>query len=250
MLQSYINLLQGAFTELEECRDPYSECKKVDSFVVGLHSEHLKLVHQGIITNEKTCNDFQEAYAFAQTMECFNMASLMKGDSSFDREISSVETGGSKGKVDTSYHSYTEWCTLPVDERKKILVAQEKNGGHSKNEKKMNNGKGKSKGSGNSFVDEKTKQKLAALVSQLVDVLDDNDREGGGSGNGDHGNGAKKKKSAVESSPADQFGHHKNASSVLQKASKSWEARKMNDWWWTPMTVKKNAKCFQCAFKG
>jgi hypothetical protein len=71
MLQSYINLLQGAFTELEECGDPYSECKKVDTFVVGLHSEHLKLVRQGIIMSEKTHHDFQEAYAFMQTMEHF-----------------------------------------------------------------------------------------------------------------------------------------------------------------------------------
>jgi hypothetical protein len=123
MLQSYINLLQGAFTELEECGDPYSKHKKVDTFISGLHTEHLKLDHQGIIANENTHYDFQEAYAFAQTMEHFNTANLVKGNSSFDREISSVETGSGKGKVDTSYHTPSEWCTLLEDERKKILAA-------------------------------------------------------------------------------------------------------------------------------
>jgi hypothetical protein len=55
-----------------------------DMFVVGLHSECLKLAHQGTIVSEKTHHDFQEAYAFTQTMEHFNTVSLMKGDSSFD----------------------------------------------------------------------------------------------------------------------------------------------------------------------
>jgi hypothetical protein len=31
-LHSYINLLQGAFTKLDECGEPYSEEKKVDTF--------------------------------------------------------------------------------------------------------------------------------------------------------------------------------------------------------------------------
>jgi hypothetical protein len=91
------------------------------------------------------------------------------------------------------------------------LAAQDKNGGNSKNGKKTNNGKGKSKGGSNSFVDGKTKQKLVVLASDLVDVFDDNNGEGSDSGNGDGGNSAKKKKSAAESSLADQFGHHKNA---------------------------------------
>jgi hypothetical protein len=42
-LQNYINLLQGALMELEECGDPYSERKKLDTFVRGLAAERLEV---------------------------------------------------------------------------------------------------------------------------------------------------------------------------------------------------------------
>jgi hypothetical protein len=56
-------------------------------------------------------------------MEHFNTASLVKGKSSFDREISSFEAGSEKGIVDASYCKSSVWFTLPRDEMKKILVA-------------------------------------------------------------------------------------------------------------------------------
>jgi hypothetical protein len=98
----------------------------------------------------------------------------MKGDSSFDREISSVDTRSGKSKLDTSYHPLAEWFALPADERKKILVAHTKNGKNGKNGKNKDSGKGKGKGGGNSFVGEKTKRKLVALASQLVDAFETN----------------------------------------------------------------------------
>jgi hypothetical protein len=119
-----------------------------------------------------------------------------------------VDTGSGKSKLDTSYCLPAEWFTLPADERKKILAAHTKNG---KNGKNKDSGKGKGKGSSNSFVGEKTKWKLVALASQLVDAFEDDDGESGGNGNRDGSNGEKKKKSAVESSLADQFGRRKNA---------------------------------------
>jgi hypothetical protein len=65
---------------------------------------HLKLIHQGMNANKGTHYDFQEAYAFVQTMEHFNAAGLANGKSSFDQEISSsVEAGSEKGIVDASY---------------------------------------------------------------------------------------------------------------------------------------------------
>jgi hypothetical protein len=62
---------------------------------------------------------------FAQTMEWSNTAGcLVKGDASFDCEISQGESG--KGKVNTSYHKVSEWFALPEDERKKIMAARDK----------------------------------------------------------------------------------------------------------------------------
>jgi hypothetical protein len=83
--------------------------------------------------NKGTCYDFQEAYAFVLTMECFNVAGLAKGKSSSDREISSVEAGSEKGIVDASYCKSSVWLALPRDERKKILAARDKDAKGSKN---------------------------------------------------------------------------------------------------------------------
>jgi hypothetical protein len=135
----------------------------------------------------------------------------VKGESSFDHEISSVETGSGKGKVDTSYHKVSEWFALPDDERKKILAAQDQDRNGSKNGQKRNGRKGKGKGRGGGNVDGKSKQKLAVLASELLDAFEEDDGEGSGNGNGGSGSSVKKKKSAVESSPADHFGCHKNA---------------------------------------
>ena len=66
-LHSYINLLQGAFTELAECGEPYSEEKKVDTFMKGLLVSHrMASYRNSIIQSDKNRLDFQEAYAFAE----------------------------------------------------------------------------------------------------------------------------------------------------------------------------------------
>jgi hypothetical protein len=62
----------------------------------------------------------------------------------------------------------------------------------------LNNGKGKSKGSGSSFVDEKTKWKLVVLASDFVDMFDDDNGDGSGSGNRDGGNGEEEEVSSGE----------------------------------------------------
>jgi hypothetical protein len=91
-LQLYINLLQGAFTDLSECAgEPYLEEKKVEVFVRGLVSDCMHTHRTSIIQNDRTRLDFQEAYAFVETMEGFN-AVVSKSDG-FDRNISSVEAG-------------------------------------------------------------------------------------------------------------------------------------------------------------
>jgi hypothetical protein len=53
-------------------------------------------------------------------------------------------------------------------------------------------------------MDGKSKWKLAVLMSELIDVFEENDGDGSVNGNGD-GSGSVKKKSAVESSPADSL---------------------------------------------
>jgi hypothetical protein len=69
-------------------------------------------------------------------------------------------------------------------------------------------GSGNSIGGGSSIGDGKSKWRLVALASELIDAFDDDNRLGSGNGNGDSGNTGRKRKSASgESSPADQFGH-------------------------------------------
>jgi ribosomal protein L35 len=101
----------------------------------------------------------------------FETTGLAKSESSIDREISSVEAGSETGIVDASYCKSSVWFALPRDERKKILVARDKDRKGSKNRWKRN-GEGKmvrrgnGKGSGSSIGDGKSKRKLAALVSE------------------------------------------------------------------------------------
>jgi hypothetical protein len=120
---------------------------------------HLKLIRQGMNANKGTRYDFQEAYAFAQTMEHFNVAGLAKGK------------GSEKGIVDASYCKSSVWFALPRDERKKILAARDKDGKGSKNGWERNGEgemvrRGNGKGSGSSIGDGKSKRKLVALASE------------------------------------------------------------------------------------
>jgi len=72
-LQSYINLLQGAFAELETCGPEYaySEKQKVSVFTKGIVSEEYAATKHSIYQNPETRNDFQKCYAFVETMEQF-----------------------------------------------------------------------------------------------------------------------------------------------------------------------------------
>lgn len=72
MLQSYINLLQGAFTELAACEDKYklSEKQKVRIFVEGLQAEEYAATNHLIFQYpSKMWEDFQKCYNFVKMME-------------------------------------------------------------------------------------------------------------------------------------------------------------------------------------
>jgi hypothetical protein len=89
-------------------------------------------------------------------------------------------------------------------------------------------------------MDGKSKQKLAVLTSELLDVFGEVDRDGNGNGDG---GGSVKKKSAVESSPA--FDAARMQLFILLEAVRSLDARDMvNDSLWVHQMVTKNAKCF------
>jgi len=160
-LQSYINLLQGAFSELEECDPDYplSERRKVDIFIKGLVADWFKVTRPAIIQNPETRNDFQAAYAFVETMENYNESTLTTERDGFDRSISEVKTGKS-GNVDTSYRDSNAWSKLSKEEKDKILAARDKAGIKSKR---------KRKGNGDDKKNAKSYRKLAALAKEVVD---------------------------------------------------------------------------------
>lgn len=205
-LQSYINLLQGAFNELEECGDPYSERKKVDTFVKGLVADRYAVVRATIMGDPAKRGDFQTAYGYVETMENLRSTTDGQGDG-FDRNISATggERQGSNGKGGgkknhTNYIPPAEWAKLSVEERKKIQSARDK--------KKNGGGRGRGKeGSG-------LKRKLSELAAEaLRDVEDDKDGEDGSSGGKN-----KAKTNDKKEGPHDQFG--RNVHAMVRFASK------------------------------
>jgi hypothetical protein len=81
-----------------------------------------------IIQSETKRNDFQEAYAFVETMEGFN--ATMHAKDGFDRNVSGLEGkkgGASSGSSDTTYRSKEDWMKLPIAERKRIQSLRDKN---------------------------------------------------------------------------------------------------------------------------
>jgi hypothetical protein len=74
-LQSYTNLLQGAFTERESCGNngeyALSEKQKVSIFTKGLVVDKYAATKHSIFQNPKTWEDFQKCYAFVEMMEQF-----------------------------------------------------------------------------------------------------------------------------------------------------------------------------------
>ena len=188
-LQSYINLLQGAFTDLSECGEPYSEEKKVEVFVRGLVSDRMHNYRTAIIQNDRTRLDFQEAYAFVETMEGFN-AVVSKSDG-FDRNISSVDAG--KKKDDGTYRSKEEWSKLSFADRKRIQSLRDK----SKANKKRKAEK------------KEPTRKLAELAAEMIkdfkESKESEDSTGGASQGGDS------KKGNNDPKPSNQFGRQAHA---------------------------------------
>ena len=122
-IQNYINLLQGACTELESIGDgeyALTEKQKVSIFTKGLVAEEYAATKHSIYQNEETRSDFQWCYAFVETMEQFKPS--YTNTSSFDRNIS--KTGSSKKGVDKGYRSPAQWAALSKEDRDKILAAR------------------------------------------------------------------------------------------------------------------------------
>jgi hypothetical protein len=189
---NYINLLQGAFTELESIGEgeyALTEKQKVSIFTKGLVAEEYAATKHSIYQNEETRSDFQKCYAFVETMEQFKPS--YANTSSFDRNVS--ETGSSKKGIDKGYRSPAQWAALSKEEKDKILSAR--------GSKKSGDRKGKKgrKPDGNN------KRKLEAVVTEAAEAISaitDDAETTGTDGN------SSRTPSGLSSgtSPADQFG--------------------------------------------
>lgn len=192
-LQSYINLLQGAFTELETCGDgeyALSEKQKVSIFTKGLVADEYAATKHSIFQNPETREDFQKCYAFVETMEQFRPS--YAASTSFDRNISETTAQRpGKGNTDNSYRSPAEWAALSREERSKILSAR--------SSKKRGDGRSK-KGK------RPDKRKLEAAMTSAADAITalagekTTDSSTGGSSSGTP------TASSTGSNPGDQFG--------------------------------------------
>jgi hypothetical protein len=154
-ISNYINLLQGAFTELASIGTgeyALTEKQKVSIFMRGLVAEEYAATKHSIYQNPATREDFQQCYAFVQTMEQFKMS--YSDTTSYDQNI--TETGTHK-KTDGSYRSPQEWAALSKEEKAKILSARSK---------KKGGGKDKSKRG-----DKNPKRKLEAIVMEAVEAI-------------------------------------------------------------------------------
>jgi hypothetical protein len=190
-LQSYINLLQGAFTELEECGEEYAltERQKVDAFVKGLVSERFQVTRQSIIGNVETRNDFQKAYAFVETMERFQSVTTHDG-----RRV--AEAKRKNEGLDDNLKRFIpkeEWLALPAEERHRIQSARDKAKFKAKKLKAKKPGK-------------KKKPDIRKLAEALREVETSLQATGGGTSGGQGGG-----EGAQGGSPADQFGRNVEA---------------------------------------
>jgi hypothetical protein len=192
-IQHYINLLQGAFTELESIGEgeyALTEKQKVSIFTKGLVAEEYAATKHSIYQNEETRSDFQKCYAFVETMEQFKPSYATT--SSFDRQIS--ETGSLKKEIDGGYRSPAQWAALSKEEREKILSAR---GAKKAGDKKGKKGKKKD---GN-------KRKLEAVVTAAADAISAITGETEETGHGTDGNSSRTSNgSGSGQTPANQFG--------------------------------------------
>ena len=122
-LQSYVNLLQGAFTELEACGDDYKllEKQKVSIFVHGLQADEYAATKHSIFQNPETREDFQKCYSFVETMERF--CPSYSDPNSFDRTISDVTRKGGD-----DWKSPEEWAALSQEEKSRLLQPIDRSG--------------------------------------------------------------------------------------------------------------------------
>ena len=199
-LQSYINLLQGAFNDLEECGDPYSERKKVDTFVKGLVADRFAVVRATIMGDPVKRGDFQMAYGYVETMENLRSTTDGHGDA-FDRNVSAMDAkigkhkGGGRNRSGKKKHANyippEKWNKLTPEERKKIQSDRDRD--------KSNKGKG---GKGK---EGELKRKLSEIVADAVRDMDDIDGDGSGE------KGKATKTGDTKAGPQDQFGRNVHA---------------------------------------
>lgn len=136
-MQSYINLLQGAFTELETCGPEYAltDKQKVKIFTKGMVSKDYEATKASIYQNAETRDDWQRCYAFVETMEQFRPD--YSDERTFERNISETNKHGAAKGGDSSYRSPAQWAALSREERDKILSARgKKKGGDGKKQKR------------------------------------------------------------------------------------------------------------------
>jgi hypothetical protein len=201
---NYINLLQGAFTELEsigEGKYALTKKHKASIFTKDLVAEEYAATKHSIYQNEETRMDFQKCYTFVVTME--QLKHSYPNTSSFVRNIS--ETGSKKG-IDKGYHSPAQWAALSKEEKDKILSAR-----CSKKSGDRNGKKGKKP--------DNNKRKLKAVVTEAAEAIsaitDDADTTGTDGNSSRTPNGLN-----TGTSPADQFG--RKAHEIKKIISKTW----------------------------
>lgn len=214
-LQSYINLLQGAFTDMEECGEAYSERKKVDTLVKGLIPERLATARTTIIANAAYRNDFQAAYSFLETMEQFQ-PTINSGRDGFDRNISQVGQGNGNDTVDTSFRSKEQWLELSKEERAKIQSARDKK--KTKTGKRKQGGRGGNGGDGRKSDNEKYRRKLAELATEVIMSTATGGTEGKGSGGSQERGSEEQGQKQGSKNPADQFGRQAHAVAKVLEA--------------------------------
>jgi hypothetical protein len=190
-MSHYINLLQGAFTELASIGEgeyALTEKQKVSIFMRGLVAEEYAATKHSIYQNPLTRDDFQQCYAFVQTMEQFK--ANYTDTNSYDRNIAEAS---SNKKDHTGYLSSQDWAKLSKEERSKIISNRKKGG---KKGKKADKG---------------AKRKLEAVVTGTVEALS--------ALTGDEtatptvtteGTGNSASMSSGSNSPGDQFGRRTN----------------------------------------
>ena len=193
-IQHYINLLQGAFTELESIGEgeyALTEKQKVSIFTKGLVAEEYAATRHSIYQNEETRSDFQKCYAFVETMEQFKPS--YANTTSFDRNVS--ETGSSKKLVDKGYRTPAQWAALSKEEKEKILSAR---GSKKSGDRRGKRGK----------QQDRNKRKLEAVITEAAEAISTITGDTEATNNGTDGTNSSRTPtgSNAGSNPADQFG--------------------------------------------